>query len=82
MTVEPKWRSTMVRKHLGDGIFEHVPPYTTEEEDDFYRRNANGPVAVYRDKPQTPQQQQTPAAKSRRALKRPSGRSNPAPDQR
>jgi hypothetical protein len=38
----------MVVKYVKDGVTVHGPPYTKAEEDDFYRRNAGGPVTVTR----------------------------------
>jgi hypothetical protein len=36
----------MVVKCIINGVRVHGPPYTKAEEDDFYRRNAGGPVAM------------------------------------
>jgi hypothetical protein len=36
----------MVRVKGGDGGYFHEPPYTEDEESDFYRRVGNGPVTV------------------------------------
>ena len=36
----------MVRKVAENGAVYHEPPYTWEEEQDFYRRIAGGPVRV------------------------------------
>jgi hypothetical protein len=46
----------------------HGPPYTKEEEDDFYRRNGRGPITVARPAsdrkaPTSPKQQQPSPAK-------------------
>ena len=38
----------MVVKYVKDGVTVHGPPYTKEEEADFYDRNAGGPVTVAR----------------------------------
>jgi hypothetical protein len=39
-----------VKRITDKGYIYHEPPYTRAEEDEFYRRNAGGPVAVYRGK--------------------------------
>jgi hypothetical protein len=36
----------MVRVKGADGGYFHEPPYTWEEEQDFYRRVSNGPITV------------------------------------
>jgi hypothetical protein len=39
----------MILKYVTkNGVRLHEPPYTKEEEEDFYRRNARGPVTVAR----------------------------------
>lgn len=40
----------MVRVQAENGSFYHEPPYTPEEEADFYRRTGNGPVAILKDR--------------------------------
>jgi hypothetical protein len=39
---------SMILKYVKNGIRVHGPPYTKEEEADFYSRNANGPVTIAR----------------------------------
>ena len=36
----------MVRKVTPEGHVYHEPPYTKEEQDDFYRRVGSGPVTI------------------------------------
>lgn len=36
----------MVRKMAENGTYYHEPPYTEEEDLDFYRRVANGPFTI------------------------------------
>jgi hypothetical protein len=63
----------MVPKYVTkSGLRVHGPPYTKEEEADFYRRNANGPITVARradaGKAQTsPKPHQPSPAKPRRS---------------
>jgi hypothetical protein len=52
----------MVVKYTKDGIPYGSPPYTKAEEDEFYRRNANGPVATHGRKEPKSQQEQKPSA--------------------
>ena len=37
----------MVRKTAENGTFYHEPPYTEEEDLDFYRRVSSGPVKIF-----------------------------------
>jgi hypothetical protein len=47
MEIEQKSRSLqMVRIKIEGGGYFHEPPYTPEEERDFYRRIGGGPVTV------------------------------------
>jgi hypothetical protein len=49
----------MVKRITDNGTVYHEPPYTKEEEIDFYRRMSGGPITVLRGapspQPQTPQ---------------------------
>jgi hypothetical protein len=56
----------MVRKRAENGTFYHEPPYTAEEEHEFYRRTAGGPVTVVRPKaePQPPSSPHSRAGKA------------------
>jgi hypothetical protein len=38
----------MVKQMTDKGSIWHEPPYTKAEEEEFYLRNASGPVALYR----------------------------------
>jgi hypothetical protein len=44
----------MVRVRADNGLYFHEPPYTEEEEAEFYRRTGNGPVAILRPAPPKP----------------------------
>jgi hypothetical protein len=56
----------MILKYVTkNGVRLHEPPYTKEEEDEFYRRNARGPVTVAR-----PAADKTKATNEKSAKKR------------
>ena len=52
----------MVRVKADDGGYYHEPPYTPEEERDFYKAVSGGPVTVIRRLPKTekPKPQKSP----------------------
>lgn len=52
----------MVRKISDDGLVYHEPPYTKEEQADFYGRIGNGAVTVVHPPP-APQPKPKPGAK-------------------
>jgi hypothetical protein len=50
----------MVRKRAENSSYYHEPPYTEEEELDFYRRIANGPFTILHGTPRPPAEKPPP----------------------
>ena len=70
----------MVRVVLPDGTVYHDAPYTKEEEDDFYRRVAHGPVAILSPRPR-PRPSPQPAEAEPKPAESPPASEPPQADQ-